>query len=393
MVETSNIANLAAYSASSDQVFLQVGDRVLLVGQTNPAQNGLYFLSNGTTLTRAPEASQNWQFAKNQVVHVLDGAFHAGSFWFCTTPSAGFVLGTTALNFTKRHNRAAETGVLQPGIIDFGNLSLSDNAGGTRVGIGSIWLRQDTSASEPVFVTHHRLTTITILPHAANGTGNPRVDSVVATYNFGAEPILSVIQGTPTAGATIDNRNGAPGGSGGPGVPTGSVVIRDVLIAAGAAANTIAASRDRRPWAKGAYSRRNASGLDQTGLAATVPTVIANTAQRVECSGTPVRVTLRGNWTNAASNHLRIFPFVDGAIHPDFTDVGSGIMQRAIVANSPQALWGCEWEFLPTAGSHLFAWGYAVTSGSVTIQVGANNPLQSVVEEIGHYQSVNQGTS
>ena len=386
--------NLAAYNGSSDSAFLQVGDRVLLVGQTAPAENGLYVLgSNGTTLTRAPEASQGWQFAKYQVVHVFDGTFHGGSTWFCTTPAAGFVLGTTALTFIKRQNRAVELGVLQPGVGDNGNLFLQDVAGGTKVGAGSIWLRQDTAATEPVFVTHHRLTAITTLPHAANGTGNPRVDSVIATYNYGAEPLLSVIQGTPTAGASLDNRNGAPGGSGGPGVAAGSIVIRDVLIAAGAAANTIADSRDRRPWARGAYSRRNASGLDQTGLSATVPTVIANTAQRLECSGFPVHMSLRGNWINAASNSLRIFPFVDGVLHPDFTAAGSGIMQRAIAAGAAQALWGCDWDFIPTAGSHLFAWGYAVSGGAVTIQVGVNNPLQSIVEEIGKFQSVNQGTS
>jgi hypothetical protein len=393
-VHTPNVSNfVSGFSSQVDQIFLSAGDRVLLVGQTAAAENGLYVYSAGS-LTRASEAAQSWQFGKYQEFFIVDGFSHGGSTWLCTTPSAGFTIGTTALTFVKRNNHAAELGFIQPGVIDFSHLFPSDVAGGSQINLGTIFLRQDTNASEPVPTAPHFLPATTTLGHAANGTGNPRIDSVVAAYNYGGPPLLSVIQGTATAGATLDNRNGAPGGSGGPGVPVGSRIIKDALIAAGAAANTISASRDRRPWARGFLGKRNAISADQTALGATSPAVIASVAQRFECSGYPVRMSLHGNWVNAAGNHLSIWPFLDGALLSEFTTSGVGMQQRAILSGSAQRLFGCEWTFTPSIGSHLFGWAYSVNSGTVTIQATSNNPLQSVVEESAKWQSTaNQGTS
>jgi len=77
----------------------------------------------------------------------------------------------------------------------------------------------------------------------ADGT-NPRVDRVCLTAPASSDSIVPqvvVLAGTPSGGATLDNLTGAQA------VPTGYVLLADVLVGAGVTSITTANIRDRRP--------------------------------------------------------------------------------------------------------------------------------------------------
>jgi hypothetical protein len=89
---------------------------------------------------------------------------------------------------------------------------------------------------------------------AANASGNPRIDSVVleakdTTHDASGLTVARAryITGTPTSGATLDNRSGAPA------LPAGAALLADILVANGAASITNANIRDRRTMARGAF--------------------------------------------------------------------------------------------------------------------------------------------
>jgi microcystin-dependent protein len=88
------------------------------------------------------------------------------------------------------------------------------------------------------------------VPIAANASGNPRVDTLVLRIadaeHAGTDnkAYLDVVQGSPTSGATLDNRSGHGA------LPASCIALADVLVASGASAITVSAIRDLRPRAR-----------------------------------------------------------------------------------------------------------------------------------------------
>jgi hypothetical protein len=88
------------------------------------------------------------------------------------------------------------------------------------------------------------------VPIAANASGNPRIDTLLLriadSEHAGTDnkAYLDVVQGTPTSGATLDNRSGHGA------LPASCISIADVLVASGTAAITADAIRDLRPRAR-----------------------------------------------------------------------------------------------------------------------------------------------
>lgn len=119
-VVTGNISSLAAYTVAAsptvnDNVANIAGDRVLLVGQTTPAQNGLYVVGTVATgtapLTRAPEAPTGVSLKLGRVVEIgPEGAVYYGSEWksFATT-AGGPVVGTNDPVFYPREYKKTIT--------------------------------------------------------------------------------------------------------------------------------------------------------------------------------------------------------------------------------------------------------------------------------------------
>jgi hypothetical protein len=82
------------------------GDRVLVIGQTNAANNGIYTASSGSW-TRTSDAN-TWALLYGAYVFIDYGTVYAGSAWVNTSPSSG-TLGTTPITFVQFANSATYT--------------------------------------------------------------------------------------------------------------------------------------------------------------------------------------------------------------------------------------------------------------------------------------------
>ena len=108
---------------------------------------------------------------------------------------------------------------------------------------GGLYLCQNNG---PVVVTHP----------GADAT-NPRIDQIIVkvydseTGGDSSDGVqTSVLAGTATAGATLENKNGAAT------LPSNSIRVADVLVPSKATKASEFTYRDRRPWAKGAWGAR-----------------------------------------------------------------------------------------------------------------------------------------
>lgn len=95
-VSTGNITLSGAQSVSG--VSLNIGDRVLVAGQTSSAQNGPYLVSNGPW-TRTVDFDTSSDAQLGSTFKILEGTY-AGQVWQLTSPTSGDIaLGVTALSF------------------------------------------------------------------------------------------------------------------------------------------------------------------------------------------------------------------------------------------------------------------------------------------------------
>lgn len=112
------------------------------------------------------------------------------------------------------------------------------------VGAGAAWIQGDDTARQGLY---HQINDATVnVPIAAADPTNPRVDQVYLQANDSSivgvsdTPTLAVVAGTPTVGATLDNRLGVAA------FPNTAIRLADVLVGAGATSIVTAAIRDRR---------------------------------------------------------------------------------------------------------------------------------------------------
>lgn len=93
--------NLAAPGAAIDGVTLAAGNRVLVMGQTVAASNGIYvFNGAAAAMTRAADADSNAEVNNGMFAFVTAGTEFANSGWLMNTPDP-VTLGTTPLNFVQ----------------------------------------------------------------------------------------------------------------------------------------------------------------------------------------------------------------------------------------------------------------------------------------------------
>ncbi len=100
-VATRTNVNLSSNVISIDGVSLSDKDRVLLLGQTISAQNGIYVWSVSTSkLTRALDADSVFELSAGNRVYVEEGTTHAKTTWTLITQGV-ITPGTTGLVFAK----------------------------------------------------------------------------------------------------------------------------------------------------------------------------------------------------------------------------------------------------------------------------------------------------
>jgi len=252
------------------------------------------------------------------------------------------------------------------------------------VAAGGAWIIGTTATRQGIY--HQVNDALVNVGNFANSDPtNPRLDQVILVVNDSSiaggsdNPQFAIVQGAATAGATLDNRSGAVADA------TINTTYRnswvrwaDVLIPAGSSSILNANIRDRGPFARGAYRRLiRTSGSYTIATSSTTVIDASNLSPRIECSGVPVKLRLRGSH-NGAPTMMRYRFLQDGA------DVDGGTQSDFAIAGGPNYDVNAFWETIPTAGSHIFApaWGISTGTGTATLYGTAGAPLLLIVEEL-----------
>jgi phage-related tail fiber protein len=100
VVATTNVAAISGLLVI-DGITLVAGNRVLLAGQTTPAQNGIYVAAAGAW-TRAADADANGEIADGALVPIGEGTANGDSLFLCTaTTATPWVPGSSGSTWTK----------------------------------------------------------------------------------------------------------------------------------------------------------------------------------------------------------------------------------------------------------------------------------------------------
>jgi hypothetical protein len=277
-------------------------------------------------------------------------------------------------------------GGLQEGIVGVTDAKVAQRGAGANqtvdVPAGAMWITIDTGTRNGVGHVYNDATA-NVAVSASNAT-NPRIDQLVCRWNdssiptgSGNVPTFEVVTGTATAGATLDNRTGAAA------LPNDCLRLADILVPATSTSVVTANIRDRRPWARGAYRRIMRTAANYT--TATTPLALmdaTNLQPRIECSGVPLRFTLRGvHQHSAASATAALWGGLDGSIFDGASGGSADVFVNVSTVTMTQ--FNVSWDTVPAAGSHLVGVFFAtVTTGTYTVGATTTNPLVLTVEEI-----------
>lgn len=122
---------------------------------------------------------------------------------------------------------------------------------------------------------------------------DPSYDPTLVT----SVPTLEIVQGTPTPGATLNNRSGAAAT-----LPPNSLRLADILVPNGSATLSATAIRDRRTFSRGCFKQIISTAGENTNTSAT-PGFMSSFQARCEISGdNPVEFSLTAqSYTSSAS--------------------------------------------------------------------------------------------
>jgi hypothetical protein len=180
-----------------DGVTLALNDRVLVYNQTNPAHNGIYYVSqlgvDGTTpwsMTRATDAdsytpSDPNAFGQGDAFFVKEGNSGAGELYVMTT-SGAIVFGTTAITFSQISSSQiyiAGNGLSLDGVtfaVNVDNSSIEINADSLRVKAAGV-----TNAMLAGSIENSKLVNSSITFAAETGTADPVALGETITFAAG----------------------------------------------------------------------------------------------------------------------------------------------------------------------------------------------------------------
>lgn len=164
-----------------DGVALAAGDIVLLTGQTDPVQNGLYRVG-AANLARDASADTATEMPSGTVVVVDQGTVNGDRMWMLTTP-APFTVGITALTWTP-YGTAPQPYTAGPGVAITGN-EISAVAGSGII-VDGTGIRVDPAALPAVGYLE------AAVPAPVSGT------SVTIVHNLGRAPLPVVVMEVAT---------------------------------------------------------------------------------------------------------------------------------------------------------------------------------------------------
>lgn len=267
---------------------------------------------------------------------------------------------------------------MQPGVVGSGHLLVTPVAGrDVAVAAGFTWVLDSanvvSSGTAPLIPAFFNASSLSV---PANTSGSPRLDQVVFTLSDYGQGTISVVQGTPTAGATLDNRNGAAA------LPASSIRLADLLTANGFAGPYVNGTslRDRRPWARGMYWWQVGTTGNITVAATALPGVNLITGGAVRLENSVSDVVLQGQLVITADASARIAIIgvsVDGAVpQPQ--------VRHNIAASQDQTL-GLHIPMSISPGSHTYNVQAAV-GGTSVVNRNASQTLNFSIYEVLHGQ-------
>lgn len=314
-----------------------------------------------------------------------------------TQQGVGTSPGYDAVDF-----RRADSNGLQEGVYNSGDFMVTQRGAGANMsvdiaaGSGATALVQgDTITGQGLYTVAPHSGTINETITAADPT-NPRIDQIVlevldnvhdASGNNVAR--TRVVTGTPTSGATLDNRSGAAA------LPGSALLLADVRVPAAAASIANSNIRDRRKWARGAFcliSRTSnaAAGNNYTTTSGVFGLIDSTNIQpRIECSGVPLRLKVIGLFGVATQPTTYDLGFMS-----DGTAISSADAQEVTNNSAGTQIRSYEFDYGPSAGSHLLGPCWKV-SGSITLTAIAQSgfALQFLVEELVRQNTANNTTT
>lgn len=207
-----------------------------------------------------------------------------------------------------------------------------------------------------------------------NSAGVTRIDQVLLVVNDANAPYLTVAPGTPTTGATLDNRSGATDDTTLTVNYGNWLRLADVRVDNGVSSIPSTMIRDRRPWARGAfynYTRPAAAGNLTTASASLSNIDSAVWSPRIECSGAPIEITLVTDVLLAAASTLTFGLSIDGA-----ASIPRGINYQTGNEESHTTIW----RPTVTPGSHQFTVQWSSSTGELATLFASALPSLTVEE-------------
>lgn len=211
VLENNNISLASGAPSTVDGVTLIVNDRILVVGQSDARQNGLYDVtvvgtgSNGTWV-RTRDGNTTGEINAGMIVTVTEGTTYADTIWMLTTNDP-IVIDSTALNFREiiangiyGNSNVASYLTTYTGNIAAGNISTTGN-----IYVGSNIVTNSISPLSSGNIYHSG----NLLPASAvYNLGLPTVPWQNAYFGSNSITILDTVTGNLANAVTIENNAG-----------------------------------------------------------------------------------------------------------------------------------------------------------------------------------------
>lgn len=223
VVSTTNIVLSAPQTI--DGVVLVAGNRVLVAGQTLPAENGIYVVA-AAAWTRSTDLAAA-SSAASIATFVQEGTVYADTGWTCTTNSGSDVVGTNSLAFTQ----FTGAGTITAGV----GLTKTGNTLDVNLGAGIVELPTDEVGIDLLTASGLFLTVDGTTPSTATGAQlSVRLDGVTLARSAAGTKVadggITNTQVSASAAIAYSKLN-----------LTGSIVDADVAIGAAVARTKLAA--------------------------------------------------------------------------------------------------------------------------------------------------------
>ena len=135
--------NLAAVPSTINGVTMANNDRVLLAGQTDPIENGIYVWNTGPTLTRATDMAASSSVFRGTAVVAVTGVagVDTGSTWMLNNSAQSSTVGTHGLTWAMMGYRGYGTSSTRPAATQVmpGGTFFNTFTGSTSYSTGSTW--------------------------------------------------------------------------------------------------------------------------------------------------------------------------------------------------------------------------------------------------------------